>query len=494
MATNPRLLIFAEVLCCCLLWYVLVVHIFPLTWYIFLFYYICKLIEQLLYRLKYSARPFDSIDGLWLRDTPTNRIIINALMIVKGNIDLQKCKNTLSLKLRLDSTDQSNPYIKMRQRILRGYLHDYWVDNPSFAIADHVTQWPKLVTTKNDLQALVSQLCPREFDVTKAPWEFILISFIDDDQIFKTALLVRLHHCMADGISLAHFLTNELSDSAVETVPLRKFSERNRVLLILRGIFWGPYFMANILSLPRDESILHGKVLSGTKAVAWSSPIDFDIVKDIKNRTSSTINDVLASTLSATLTEFFRANGIRSNDDVKVSIPIDLRANMGEAAVQFKNKLTVLPFQLPTSIPHPILQLNEIKKRTQEVKTSGEPFFLGMALVICAKVVPALILDPLTRFMCEKTTAVFSNVPGPQNELTICDRPMELMTFWAPERDNIGISFSFATHVNKLVFGVHSDVEILRNPEEITSIFGKKLLELQESIGEVNENSLVRVA
>lgn len=491
MTTNPRLLAFAEVLACGLLWYILLAYILPLTWYIFLVYYLCKILEQSFYRLKYGATPFDSIDALWLRDRPTNRIIINALMIVEGDIDIAKFKAMLVQKLRLDSEGASNPFAKTKQRIVRGFLHDYWVDDSDFSIVDHVSLWPELVPNRESLRQVVSKLCTREFDTVRSPWEYILISLIDDDKLFKTGLLVRLHHCIADGVSLAHFLTNELSDCAIETIPLKKFSERNRLLLKAKGIFWGPYFIANMLTMPADESILHGKPLSGTKAVSWSESIDFSIVKDIKNRTSSTVNDVLVTALTSTLVEIFQKHGVSLIEDVKVSIPVDLRSNMRSAAVKFKNKLTVVPFELPTNLRHPLLQLNEVKRRSNDLKTSGEPFFLGLALEIFTRVVPGFVLDPLNRFLCQKTTAVLSNVPGPQNEITICDRPMTTMTFWAPQRDNIAMSFSFATHANKLVFGVQSDVEIMEKPSEITSVFEGKLMELQKCIGEVNENTIV---
>jgi len=482
---------FAEVLCCCILWYFFVVHIIPLVWYIFLIYYLCKLIEQLFYRLKYNATPFDSIDALWLRDNPTNRIIINALLIVKGDIDMTKFKEMLSQKLRLDSNNAQNPYLKSRQRIVRGFLHDYWVDNPDSSISDHVSLWPELIQSKTSLQNLVSQLCTREFNMQRSPWEYILISYIDDDKMLKTVLLVRLHHCIADGISLAHFLTHELADSAVETVPLRKFSERNRLLMKAKGMFWGPYFMANMLTMPRDESILHGKSLSGRKLVSWSEPMDFDIVKEIKNNAQCTVNDVLVSALSSTLVQFFNRKGIVVQDDIKVSIPIDLRPNMAHDAIRFSNKMTVVLFQVPTSIPYTFARLKETKVRSMELKTSGEPFFLGIALQVMTRIVPGFILDPLNKFLCQKTTAVLSNVPGPQNEMTICDRPLETLTFWAPQRDNIGISFSFATHTDKLVFGVQSDAEILPNPDELTQEFSGKLIELQKCIGEVNESLVV---
>ena len=441
--------------------------------------------------MKYSATSFDSIDSLWLRDKPTNRIIINAVLIAKGDIDIMKFRKMLSQKLRLDSTDSQNPYFKVKQRIIRGFLHDYWVENPNFSISDHVLLWPELISSKNALQNLISKLCTREFDMRRSPWEYVLISYIDDDKILKTALLVRLHHCIADGISLAHFLTNELADSPVKTIPLRKFSERNRFIMKAKGIFWGPYFMANMLTMARDESILHGKPMSGRKVVSWSESIDFDIVKDIKNRMLCTVNDVLVCTLASTLIHFFNKNGVVLENDIKVSIPIDLRSNMGGDAIKFKNKITVVPFQIPTSVKYPVVRLSETKARSTELKTSGEPFFLGIALEVFTRLVPGFILNPLNKFLCQKTTAVLSNVPGPQGGMTVCDRPLEAMTFWAPQRDNIGLSFSFATHANNLVFGVQSDAAILQNHDEITEKFKEKLLELQKCVAEVKENVIV---
>eukprot|EP00112_Aurelia_sp_Birch-Aquarium-sp1_P015342 Seg3393.1 transcript_id=Seg3393.1/GoldUCD/mRNA.D3Y31 product="putative diacyglycerol O-acyltransferase tgs1" protein_id=Seg3393.1/GoldUCD/D3Y31 len=291
-----------------------------------------------------------------------------------------------------------------------------------------------------------------------------------------------MHHCSADGISLARFLVNELADSIVVTVPLRKFSEISRCLMMAKGLFWGPYFMLNILKLPGDQSIIHGGELIGSKAVTWSEAIDFSIVKDIKNKTSSTVNDVLVSTMSGAVNNFFLKKAVTPVDDIKVALPIDLRSNMDDAAIKFENEITVLPFQLPTSIADPLKQLKEVKLRSNQLKTSGEPFALGIALKLCTRVVPSFMLDTLNKFICQKTTAVLSNLPGPQKSIKICGREMTAMTFWAPQRDNIGLSFSFATYDNKLFVGVQSDVALLAEPDEICKEFLGKLLELQKDV------------
>ena len=482
MATNRRLLLVSEVLFCCLLWYLLSFFIFPWVWPFFLTYYLCKLVEQLIYKICYNAISSGYIDALWLNDTPNNRIIINGLLVTEGDLDIARFREKLTQKLRLDNDSNRNPYFKANKRLLRGYFHYYWVDEKNFNIANHVKLWPNVITSKLALRELLSNLCSKEFEANLSPWEFILISFIDDDKMLKTATFVRMHHCAADGISLARFLVKELADDPVETVSLRKFSEISRCLLMLKGLFWGPYFMLNILKLSADHSILHGHELNGSKAVTWTEAIDFSIVKDIKNKTSSTVNDVLAATMSGAINSFFRKKGVTFVDDIKVAIPIDLRKNMDEAAMKFENEITVLPFELPTSTVDPLMQLKEVKSRSNELKTSGEPFALGIALKLCTRVVPCFMLNPLNKFICQKTTAVFSNVPGPQNTVKVCGREVMAMTFWAPQRDNIGLSFSFVTYGNKLFVGVQSDIALLVDPEEICKEFLGKLFELQAAV------------
>ena len=482
MAINRRLLIVSEVLFCCLLWYLLLFIISPWVWPFFLTYFLCKLVEQLIYKIRYNAVPSAYIDALWLKENPLNRTIINALLMTEGDLDIGRFREKLTQMLQSHDSGSGKPYFKVKKRVLPGYFHYYWVDEEGFSIANHVKHWPVLVTSKLALRHLLSDLCSKEFEAKSSPWEFILISFMDDDKILKTAIFVRMHHCMADGISLARFLVRELADDTVQTVPLKKFSEISRCLMMLKGLFWGPYFMLNILKSPGDQSIIHGGELTGSKAVTWTEAIDFSIVKDIKNKTSSTVNDVLATAMSGAINSFFRKKAVTFVDDIKVALPIDLRRNMDDAAMKFENEITVLPFQLPTSTIDPLVQLKEVKLRSNQLKTSGEPFALGIALKLCTRVVPSFMLNPLNRFICQKTTAVFSNVPGPQNAIKICGHEMTTLTFWAPQRDNIGLSFSFATYGNKLFFGVQSDVALLVEPDDICKEFLGKLLELQRAV------------
>ena len=481
MSTNRWLLIVAEVLFCCLLWCSLSFLILACVWP-FVVYFLCKLLEQLIYKVRYNAIASTYIDALWLRETHLNRMIISALLVTEGDVDIARFREKLTKKLEINDNSNASPYFKSKKRILHGYLHYYWVDEENFNIANHVKLWPKVIYSKLALRHLLSDLCAKEFDANFSPWEFILISFLDDDKIMKTAIFVRVHHCIADGITLTRFLVHELADETVVTVPLRKFSEISRCLMMLKGLFWGPYFMLNILKLPADQSIIHGRHLIGSKSVTWTEAIDFSIVKDIQNKTCSTVNEVIITTMSGAINCFLRKKAVTYVDDIKIALPIDLKPNMDAAAIKFENDITVLPFQLPTSTVDPLNQLKEVKLRSNKLKKSGEPFTVGIALKMCTRIVPWFMLDMLNKNISQKTTAVFSNMPGPQNTIKISGREMKTLIFWAPQRENVGLSFSFATYGNKLFVGVQSDTALLVEPDEICQEFLGKLLELQRAV------------
>ncbi len=467
----------------------MVMNLIPWTWPGVLLFYVIRIAELLFYKWYHNAEALDSVDGMWLIEGPKNRIIINALLVTKGEIHFEHLQEVLLKKLRINDEDQyNNPYKKVKQRILIGYIHYYWVDVEDFKLSNHLKLWPDTIQSKTKLRHLVSTLCSRELDKSKSPWEYIVIPYIDDLGKMKAAHLMRAHHCLADGVSLARFLMKELPDVEAVSVPLRKFSERNRLLLMLKGLFWGPYYLANMITLPSDSSLLHGRELSGCKTVTWSEPIDLSIIKEIKNRTSSTVNDVIVSCLTAAIREFYNKKHITPPSNLKVSIPIDLRENMDQAAVRFENKFAIMPLQLATAIKDPLAMLSETKRRFNELKTSGEPFSVSMAMKVFTKLLPSKLMEPANRFICEKTTAVLSNVPGPQNRLKIAGCELDMLTFWAPQKNNIGLSFSLGTYANQLILGVMSDVAVLKDPDEICREYNGQVMELRNQLGEINQN------
>ncbi|MGB5311239.1 MAG: wax ester/triacylglycerol synthase domain-containing protein, partial [Polyangiales bacterium] len=90
---------------------------------------------------------------------------------------------------------------RYRQRIAKvPFLdHPVWVDDPSFNVRYHIRQiaLPQ-PADERILKRVCGYLLELPLDMEKPPWEVWIVDGLENDQF---AIVTKIHHCMADGIS-----------------------------------------------------------------------------------------------------------------------------------------------------------------------------------------------------------------------------------------------------------------------------------------------------
>ena len=90
---------------------------------------------------------------------------------------------------------------RYRQRIAKiPFLdHPVWVDDPSFNVRYHIRQiaLPQ-PADERILKRVCGYLLELPLDMEKPPWEVWVVDGLENDQL---AIVMKIHHCMADGIS-----------------------------------------------------------------------------------------------------------------------------------------------------------------------------------------------------------------------------------------------------------------------------------------------------
>ena len=90
---------------------------------------------------------------------------------------------------------------RYRQRIAKvPFLdHPVWVDDPRFNVRYHIRQIA-LPQPADDrvLKRVCGYLLELPLDIEKPPWEVWVVDGLEGDQF---AIVTKIHHCMADGIS-----------------------------------------------------------------------------------------------------------------------------------------------------------------------------------------------------------------------------------------------------------------------------------------------------
>ena len=437
-----------------------------------------KYIERYLYWYFRGVEAVSGGDSVWMSNGPKNPGIISALMIFNGEVALEKFrKRAYETMVERKPGDRHHPYRRSTRTVSTSLLNYLWTEEEDFDINEHVKSHSNTVTSKSELRCVVSKLCTVPFRKGTSQWDLVVIPWIQNG-VRKTGILFRVNHSLADGGALINYLTNVLPDQKREPVKVKKFSQSGRLFMYLKGTLYSPIFLLKLLFGAADSTVLHGKPLDGQKVVTWSEPIDIETIRKIKAVTKTTLNDVLVSCMAASIREFFIKRNLEPPQDLKVSVPIDLRKNTESDAVEFENRFAVLQVALPVGCSDPLQQLYKMQDRMDTLKSSGEPFAVGPTMELFLNILPTCIISPFFDYIVQKSTGVLSNLPGPQDSLTIVDQEMESITFWAPPRGNLGMTFSITSYNGKVVIGVQSDRAILEDPDEICKEFPSQVQRL----------------
>src|SRR5512135_2966933 len=159
-------------------------------------------------------------DAAWLHmDRPTNLMVINVVLWFDTPLDW----TVLTKRIESRWVDQ---YPRFRQRVVEGrlgLLGPQWEDDPRFALENHLHRLALPAPGDQDaLQDFVGDQMGVPLDRTKPLWQVYLVEGYGSG----CAVVIRVHHSLADGIALAQAVWS-LTDDAPE-LPAEEDNDRDR--------------------------------------------------------------------------------------------------------------------------------------------------------------------------------------------------------------------------------------------------------------------------
>lgn len=419
-------------------------------------------------------------DAIWLQDSDTNLMVINAV-IITDHLSVATLRKTFQERI-FEGPDPER-FERLRCRVTERGGTDYWERDPLFDVARHIVPARgRHLQSLEDVQAYVGRMASRKLKPGRPRWEIKVIERFGDD---ATALLVRIHHCIGDGmalVSLMFALMDETWDRtdgvAKGSIPpatgLNPFQLLQRAAAIslsapgvlLRRLTWFP-----------DSSHLHGPPLSGVKRVAWTAPLDLQVVKKVKDLIGATVNDVLMATVSGAFSSYLVRRGVASPPRFLVSMPVNVR-HPGKP-LRCENKFAAVPLELPTSAAHTSHRILAVKERLDQLKQSTTPLVVyGLQRALLA-FLPEVVSRTLIDFLANKCTAVVTNVAGPAHEVALDGRKVRSILFWVPQRAQIGIGISILSFAGKVQVGVIADKALMPDPAHLVEAFEEEFEDLK---------------
>lgn len=428
-------------------------------------------------------RAMAPVDLAWLRmDHPTNLMMVTALLSFDQPPSAERLRSTVSERLLR--------FRRFRERVIecgRGRSRRCWQLDPHFDLGHHVRSLTLPAPgDESCLRELVGRLIGSPLDADKPLWQIHRI-----DNFGGGALLVRIHHCIADGAALMQVLLG-LTDETFgkrPSAPARRgllqatAAELRRDLELLahparlgglaRGGARGAAAVARLLLRPRDpRTVLKGS-LGVAKRAAWSEALDLADFKAIGRMTGSTVNDVLLAAVTGALRAYLEIRGDRVDGlELRAAVPVDLRRP--DERSRLGNRFGLVFVALPVGIADPLERLFTVRHRMRELKESSEA---AAALRILSTLgrTGAESQRRLVELVGGKASVVVTNVPGPRDPLSLGGAAIRSMMFWVPMSGRVALGISILSYAGRVRLGVASDAGLIPDPGVIASAFQREL-------------------
>lgn len=480
----------------CLLYYVgvifvVVIPLFP----VLAVFFLLKMVERVVVKLTRGETALSGQDAAWQQTRDENRLAINGVVYAERKNSFEDAMKDFRLAILERMVNAKKPngellYPRIRCCIRPGFFQYFFQEDKSFRIENHVFKWEgEVPSSKEELASITSKLSNEAFPKGVSPWYFCCVPINYGDQGF--AAVFRMSHSLADGVALTKFLVNQLPDkSTPQKEPVKFTASTSKALLLAKAALIIPRFFIKLFLSFADRSILHGPKISGAKKVAWHEGFEFELVKQIKTATGTTVNDVLMSCLSRAIRRYFQRKGVENPPDFTASVPVDIRlSTASKKDLSFQNKFSLVFLKLAAATEDVLEQLYETKARMDECKFSGEYLAMAAMIILTNELTPEFVVRNISDFIAQKTSCVLSNVPGPQNFLMVNGQRVKYMAFWPPQRHNIAVGLSIYSYAGQVIVGVQSDASLLPDPEIIIEEFGNALKDLAGRVLHSNETT-----
>jgi diacylglycerol O-acyltransferase len=364
-----------------------------------------------------------------------------------------------------------------------------WVEDPSFDLTRHVRRAAVPGPGGDDeLTELVARLMESRLDRARPLWELWVIEGVGDG---GWALLVKGHHCLADGLTGLAMFRDLLADrvDGVDRLPdqagLKASVRRPSTVLGLPRLLTGAVASARGLLayagdlLPLRASGLAGPVGQGRRFRTFDLPLD--AVRGTAHAHAVTINDLVLAGVTAGLREALLGAGA---DPARVTVRslVPVAVGAPDAARGPGNRLSMLLPRLPVEVADPVARLREVELSVSRARADHE-VEAGAVLTAAAAGQPyaatAWLVDLLTRRPQLSVAAVTTNVRGPAAPVAVLGHRVARMIPYVGLGMGLRLGVAVLSYDNRLAFGISADDDLRDELDAVVAGLQSSIRELE---------------
>jgi len=436
---------------------------------------------------------------------------IASVSIFEGKLALSDCIRALVSKLPL--------LPRYTQRVVTPPLNigfPSWEHDPDFDICNHIREIRLKHGTEAELKSVSAKLLSSAMDRRHPLWDFTLVHGLKRD---RTAMLLRVHHCLADGIAGLGLMStlmdsekeqerpkkrhapaqphldpwSQLLDawiSSYSNVLERALAAQADLLNISESFLapggWPSQQFARLLPelAAPTKRLFFNITYQGPQKFAWAKLSTADI-KVLKAKCGGTHNDVVLALMTLTIAKYAETHGDQLKGRLlRMMVPVNVRGT--GSATDLGNCISLLPVTVPLDIRSPRKLLAAVHERTEFLKRAHIAEWVALVgglagtapAPLQALVGPIASLLPVTPF-----NLVCTNVRGPDAPLYLLGHKMLEWYPYVPVGGEMAMNCAILSYNGVTYFGFSGDVHAAPDLNRLETLLIQSLSELQHATG-----------
>lgn len=427
-----------------------------------------------------SLSPADST--WWRMESPVNQMVITGVLTFDRELPFERVREVFRARFLR--------YHRFRQRLEEprwSFGLPRWVDDERFDLDHHlrrVTLPPP--ADEAAMRELVGRLMSTPLDYGRPLWEFHFV----ENHPGGSALVARLHHCIADGIALIRVLLTLDDVPGNETVAATWWERSRRLVppdpvrrpLARLGRTAGAVVadLVRLVTMRSDPPTRFRGAVGAGKRAAWSETIPLAEIREIGRAAGATLHDVLAAAVAGALRRYLvdRGDAVGTRD-LRAVVPVNLRRP--EEGQLLGNEFGLVFLPLPVGVADPVQRLRAVQYGMSRLKRSPEAVVVYGLLTLFGRMTRPLV-GLVVAFLGRKATLVMTDVPGPRERVAFCGANLTSLMAWVPQSGRLSLGVSLLSYGDQLQVGVAADAGLVPDPEAIVAAYHLSLRELAERL------------
>jgi diacylglycerol O-acyltransferase / wax synthase len=439
---------------------------------------------------------------------------VASVSVFDGEIPFMDCVQLIESKLPLIPR-----YLKRVVPAAFGIGLPTWEYDTDFDLSRHVRRLTLKHGTDTELKAVAAKLFGTVMDRRHPLWDMTFVYGLKHN---RTAMIFRVHHCLADGIAGVGIVSTFM-DANPDAPHLPKKKLKLRVppprdpLSSVAGGVIDSYsdFAKRILSawedlltmaeratanggrLPTDElsqlmpeitasteRLRFNVIYRGPQKFAWAE-VPLAEVKAIKQAFGASVNDVILALVTATVRRYSELHGDRVKGRLlRMMVPVNLRGQ--DSPGELGNRISLVPVTVPLDIRNPRKLLLAVHRRTELLKNAHAAEVVSLAggllgtfpIALQSFVGPMISQIPFTPF-----NMVCTNVPGPQHPLYLLGHRMLRWYPYVPVGGELAVNCAILSYDGNAYFGFSGDAHAAPDLRRLEEFLKDSFVELRQAAG-----------